>query len=197
MYIPTPYFPNVPKMGDLFIDNIFLASDFPVLFCCKNGKRLFLCICRTVIEEQKWIVSEIDYFTLCEMIHNNISIHDAFKKGSCSCIVTWKPTYKKEKYRLIKSCEISDADLPEKEIKLDAEDEFSVYLKKLEKEFFAHNFENTVVVSRNSQKANRIILNQNNFHNIFNLNVIVNKNQTIQNEKVSVSKILNKPIWIA
>lgn len=141
MYIPKPYFSNVPGMGDLFVDNIFLATDFPVLFCCRNEKRLFLCICRNAIDEQKWIISEIDYFTLSEMINNNISIYNAFKKGNRCCIVTWKPTFNKEKYRPIKNCEINDADLPEKEIRLDAEDEFSEYLKRLEKELFARSFE--------------------------------------------------------
>ena len=75
------------------------------------------------------------------MINNNISIYNAFKKGNRCCIVTWKPTFNKEKYRPIKNCEINDADLPEKEIRLDAEDEFSEYLKRLEKELFAISFE--------------------------------------------------------
>ena len=42
MYIPTPYFRNVPKMGDLTLDNIFLDDGYPVLFTCTNEEKIYL-----------------------------------------------------------------------------------------------------------------------------------------------------------
>ncbi len=119
MYIPKPYFKKVPSMGDLQMDKIFLATDFPVLFTCRNNDRLFLCVCRTIIEEQKWVVSEIKFETLNKMINNQISIYDAFKSGVASCIVSWNNNDKKEKYRPIKNSDIDDSDLPDKDVMLD------------------------------------------------------------------------------
>lgn len=103
MYIPKPYFKNVPSMGDLQMDNIFLATDFPVLFTCRNNDRLFLCVCRTIIEEQKWVISEIKSETLNKMIKNQISIYDAFKSGVASCIVSWNNNDKKKNIALLKA----------------------------------------------------------------------------------------------
>ena len=132
MYIPVPYFKNVPKMGDLEMDNVFLENDYPVLFTCKNKEKIYLCICRTVIEEQKWIVSEIDFEILQQLIENKISIYSAFKsnKGYC-CIVRWKKSTQREEYTVIMSEFLSDEELPRPTVFLDDDGESIEYLEKV------------------------------------------------------------------
>lgn len=132
MYIPNPYFKNVPKMGNLEMDYIFLENGYPVLFTCKNQNRIFLCICRTVIDVQKWVISEINVQTLSNLINNVTSIYEAFKSGkNYACIVKWDKVNKQEEYEVLKCSMLSDSDLPKKNVFLDDEGESLEYLNKV------------------------------------------------------------------
>ncbi|MEE3438825.1 hypothetical protein [Ruminococcus sp.] len=125
MYIPNPYFENIPKMGNLIMDYIFLENDYPVLFTCKNqvNDNLYLCVCRTVIEKQKWIISEISIDTLEKFINDEITVHDAFKvDNKLSCIATWCKEKPKEEYNVIKSSTLLDKDLPNSDVFLEDDD---------------------------------------------------------------------------
>lgn len=131
MYIPNPYFKNVPEIGDLVLDYIFVENDCPILFTCKSTDSLYLCLCRTNIGVQQWVVSEISIHTLANMIHNRISIYDAFKKDNRKAyIVTWQKGYAKEGYKILRSSEIKDEDLPDEDVFLDDDGEALVYLQK-------------------------------------------------------------------
>lgn len=119
MYIPTPYFKNIPGIGDLEMDHIFLEDNYPILFICKNEEeKLYLCLCRTVVSEQKWLISEISLQTLEDLIYNNVSIYDAFKANNHIYIIHWHKT-NQYKYDIIPTANISDFDLPDKTIFLD------------------------------------------------------------------------------
>lgn len=120
MYIPSPYFKDVPEFGDLELDHIFLENGYPVLFTCRNGKEIYLCVCRTVIGTQKWVVSKISFQTLEDMIMNRVSIRDAFvKDNNLSCIIKWNKKDKCEKYNIVKSNTLTDEDLPSKNVFLE------------------------------------------------------------------------------
>lgn len=125
MYIPNPYFENIPKMGNLIMDYIFLENGYPVLFTCKNqvNDNLYLCVCRTVIEKQKWVISEISIDTLEKLINDEITVHDAFKvDNKLSCIATWCKEKPKEEYNVIKSSILLDKDLPDNDAFLEDDD---------------------------------------------------------------------------
>lgn len=129
MYIPNPYFKNIPQMGDLILDYIFLENGYPVLFTCKNKKNnnLYLCVCRTVIGKQKWTISEISVKTLDDMINNRITIHDAFKTDKkYSCIAIWSKDSLAEDYTVIKSSKLLDFNLPDNDVYLDDDDQGTV-----------------------------------------------------------------------
>lgn len=125
MYIPNPYFENIPKMGNLIMDYMFLENGYPVLFTCKNqvNDNLYLCVCRTVIEKQKWVISEISIDTLEKLINDEITVHDAFKvDNKLSCIATWCKEKPKEEYNVIKSSILLDKDLPDSDAFLEDDD---------------------------------------------------------------------------
>lgn len=135
MYIPNPYFKNVPEIGNLVLDYIFVENDCPILFTCKSKDSLYLCLCRTNIGIQKWIISEISIYTLASVIHNRISIYGAFKKDdNKACIVTWQKGYAKESYTILRANEIKDEDLPDEDVFLDDDGEALVYLQEKIKE---------------------------------------------------------------
>lgn len=135
MYIPNPYFKNIPKMGNLVMDYIFLENGYPVLFTCKSdmNSKLYLCVCRTVIGKQKWTISEISVKTLDDMINNRITIHDAFKTDKkYSCISIWSKDSLAEDYTVIKSSELLDFNLPDNDVYLDDDGQDTVgYLQNI------------------------------------------------------------------
>lgn len=133
MYIPNPYFSNIPQMGDLVLDYIFVEDGYPILFVCKSDESYFLCVCRTLIPEQKWIVSEILFEDLKKLLKQEIDIHDAFisYKNGKSCIVKWNKGVSKEQYQVMPTLNLDFNEIPEKGIFLD-EDEIGNYLERLE-----------------------------------------------------------------
>lgn len=113
MYIPKPYFPNIPQMGNLDLDYIFMEDGYPILFTCKNGKSIYLCICRTLCPEQKWIISETNIEILRMMAKREISIKTAFKMMTGkSAIATWSKANLREAYSVFSTTDLSDSDLP-------------------------------------------------------------------------------------
>lgn len=113
MYIPKPYFPNIPQMGNLELDYIFMEDGYPILFTCRKGKSIYLCICRTLCPEQKWIISETNIEILRMMAEREISIKTAFKMmAGKSAIATWSKANLKEAYSVFSTSDLSDSDLP-------------------------------------------------------------------------------------
>lgn len=115
MYIPNPYFSNVPQLGNLVLDYIFVDDGYPILFTCKNNKALFLCLCRSNNPEQVWTVAEITVETLRRMAHRDISIAQAFKEmqNGKACIVKWDKNNPKERYSVFTTSYLNDVDLPD------------------------------------------------------------------------------------
>lgn len=145
MYIPEPYFKDIPIIGNLSVDFVFIENGYPVLFTCKNKDSLYLCLCRTVIDEQKWILSEIDLTILEQLINNTMSVYSAFKaKMGHACIAKWRKDNPKEEYLVIHSDLIEDTDLPDKDLFLDGEDEFSDYLQVVK---------NRILITKSRRKA--------------------------------------------
>ena len=152
MYIPNPYFSNIPQMGDLILDYVFVEDGYPILFVCKADENYFLCICRTLRPEQKWVVSEILLDDLKKLIKGEIDIHDAFisNKRGRSCIVKWSASIIKEQYQVIPTLSLDLNEIPSKGIFLD-EDETGNYLEQLENRERVKEENNVRMESENKQ----------------------------------------------
>lgn len=130
MYIPKPYFENIPLIGDLVLDYIFMENGYPILFTCYKDENLYLCLCRTIYEEQKWIISEITSDILERMLRNELSIHDALRNGfGKACVARWKKETPRETFEVMSSDRLKETDLPEKTVLLDDEGESQEYLE--------------------------------------------------------------------
>ena len=130
MYIPKPYFENIPQIGDLTLDYIFIENGYPILFTCYKEEKLYLCLCRTIYKEQKWVISEINSNLLAKIIMNELSIHDALKNGiGRACIAHWNKENQQETFEVISSNQLDDSDLPDKTVFLDDEGESQEYLE--------------------------------------------------------------------
>lgn len=113
MYIPKPYFSDVPDFGDLVFEYCFVDDGYPLLFLCRNNQRLYICVCRTIKPEQKWVISEVNIDIILRMLRREISVYDAFKLlDKKSCIVKWSKEKPVEDYNILQTCELSDSELP-------------------------------------------------------------------------------------
>ena len=130
MYIPVPYFKNIPQLGDLVLEHIFVENGYPILFTCINKDQMYLCLCRDVYIEQKWVISPITLDILKRLIYNEISIYAALKEhGGKACIATWKDGDRFEKFQLLPCGQLEDEDLPKKTVLLDDEEAEQYYLQ--------------------------------------------------------------------
>ena len=123
MYIPNPYFSNIPQFGDLKLDHIFVEDGYPILFTCRNDKSFFICICRSLVPEQKWIISETNIEILRKLASQEIPICDAFTlMNAKSCIAVWNKNNPMENYTVLPTSNLSTSNLPSRSLYLD-EDE--------------------------------------------------------------------------
>jgi hypothetical protein len=130
MKIPKPYFKAVPLIGDLDLEYIFLEDLYPVFFTCINSaKKLFICLCCDVIEEQRWIVSPVKQFDILRMLKNRLTLYDLFKcEEGKRYIITWIKGI--ESTKIVEFIDIPNYDLPNVNEFFDAdEDEYKEYME--------------------------------------------------------------------
>lgn len=141
MHIPIPYFTNIPQSGSLTLDYIFVEDGYPILFTCKSTTKIYLCLCRTLVPEQKWIISETSIEILTKMANRTIPICDAFKLlNTKSCIALWSKVNPVERYSVFSTIDLQESDLPDNTLYLDEDDADDAidYVKSLAREIALH-----------------------------------------------------------
>ena len=133
MYIPNPYFQNISDIGNLTLDYIFIDDGYPILFTCINAdsKKMYLCICRTLQSQQKWVISEITIQTLEKLIKKEICIKEAFYSvpNGKSCIITWSKD-NPESHSVFTTSLLNEKEVPDSDVFL--EDEYAeIYLEQV------------------------------------------------------------------
>lgn len=124
MYIPNPYFSNVPSIGDLSLEYIFLENGYPVLFTCVSDNRLYLCVCCDVYKEQRWLITPISTSGLLDVINGVRSVRSAFaNETEVGCVAVWTKEDKQEKYSIIPCSDFANDDLPDDDLYLNELDD--------------------------------------------------------------------------
>lgn len=135
MKIPNPYFTDVPKFGDLHVDEILLEDVYPILFTLKNEDgELFLCLCCEIRNEQRWILNPISNKNLIALLTNMLTIRKAFTDGAENKIVAVRDySTEQDTFKIIPVQKLDPDDLPSEDELLDADDgEFNDYIERLE-----------------------------------------------------------------
>lgn len=113
MYIPSPYFPNVPQWGNLTMDHIIIDDGYPILFICQGREGLYLCLCRTTWQKQKWLIAKTELNTLENIAQSKIPIRDAFLNSTDNvCIAVWCKEDPVEKYSFVSPALMTPDDTP-------------------------------------------------------------------------------------
>lgn len=128
MKYPTPYFKNVPQIGNLYLDYIFIEVECPILFTCKDeNKKLYLCDCIDIVKEQEWIIVPTTKEKIVKLIKGEITLYNIFKiADGVGCKAYWNRE-EGQRYHLVKSSELEDNELPDEFLEFE-EDEINEYL---------------------------------------------------------------------
>ncbi len=131
MQIPNPYFNDVPRYGNLIMEQIIVDYVYPLLSVLKdvNGKR-YLCVCFDTRGTQQWIVSPIISSVLIRLLRNKITLEAAFRKTDDAIVyVSRDYDLKMDSYKMMQPDEVPEEYLPAKGEYLDAEiDEWEDYI---------------------------------------------------------------------
>lgn len=200
MYIPNPYFSNVPSIGDLEMDYIIVENDCPIVFICKDKKdQIYFCNCVTMVEIQKWLITRVNEDILKEYFNNKISNYQIFNNSKNKIfVVTWSYECLKENYKIVSNNNLNDDELPQKNSFLDAEPgEFDDYLNILKNRYISEltkSFERQVKISDSIQLINKLINYIPNYKDVVNeKSEKVSYESSFCNSRTNIDKIKKIP----
>ncbi|MBD5585157.1 MAG: hypothetical protein HDQ88_08745 [Clostridia bacterium] len=147
MTIPSPFFKDVPSIGDLEVEQVLEEYHVLLLFTCldKHGNR-YLCVCYNIHLHQDWLVVPVTTETLVSLLRNEMMIRQALAQVDKNAIaVTLDYETRKETYKELRhdSDELKELirTLKELDVPMDAtptddgdQESFEEYIEKLEKE---------------------------------------------------------------
>lgn len=134
MTIPSPYFKNVPGLGDLRMEQIIVDYVYPLLSVLQdNLGRRYLCMCFDTRGAQQWLITSISDRVLASLLKNEITLSFPFEdSGTKKFKVIMDYRTRKETFQLLNSNQIPREDLPDAGEYLDAEPgEWTEYIKML------------------------------------------------------------------
>lgn len=134
MKIPNPYFENVPKYGNLVVEQVIVEYIYPLLSVLKdkNGDR-YLCMCFDTRGSQQWLISPISSSNLIKMLTNRLTLKDSFIKDTDIVIYAFRDyETRKDSFLQMASDKVPLDYLPEAGEYLDAEqNEWEEYIAKI------------------------------------------------------------------
>lgn len=185
---------NIPEIGSLYYDTIFLCASEPILYTCLDDlNNLYLCVfCEESAKQRKWLVAPVSPDNIIDMLEDKITIRDCFLASD------------KDKYSFIYknnklSFKINDKgdwdankspSLPVKGAFMEAdEDEFTEEIEYFE----SLVTKNKVFTQIGTQRIDDTLLDDNNLTPTFDIeNISVVYSNSIDNE-VSINK--SNVIW--
>lgn len=141
----NPYFTDIPGIGNLNWEEIFVDDTCPVFFTLisKTGQR-YISVCCEFYEEQRWLISPISNSNLIRMLKNEISLKNVFlTQNEEKCVIAhWSKDDRTLRYDIVDTCDLPEDDLPLDEM-LETEDgEYAEYIERLEEnDTIAYTFE--------------------------------------------------------
>lgn len=134
MKIPNPYFENVPKYGNLVVEQVIVEYVYPLLSVLKDssGNR-YLCMCFDTRGSQQWLISPISASNLIKMLMNRLTLKEAFVKDTGTVIYAYRNYETREdSFEQMASDKVPTEYLPEAGEYLDAEpNEWEEYIEKI------------------------------------------------------------------
>ena len=112
MNIPSPYFKDVPGIGNLELDEILVDYEYPLLSVLKSERgEYFLCMCYDVSGEresvvQRWAIVSITAERLKSLLRNEVMLISPFRAPvAVKILAEWKFSTKTDSYTRLKTQE--------------------------------------------------------------------------------------------
>lgn len=79
------YWDTIEGIGDLFVENVLVYGNEPVLFVCvsRNGQRYLFMAYNSYVS--KYVFAELSEESLSDMLHNRCSIEQTFRNAGQIC----------------------------------------------------------------------------------------------------------------
>lgn len=72
-------FRKIKGFDNITLDVVLFEAQYPVMFTCKNGGKIYLFICCLVnAEKMEWIGTRTTYDNLIDLLKNKVTIREAF-----------------------------------------------------------------------------------------------------------------------
>jgi len=129
------YFNDVPKFGDLYLEETLFEDECPMLFVLRNkdSSKRFISVCCDFRKEQRWIISTTSVKAILDLLNDKITIRDIFTKPNESFIIAkWERGFENVKFKECNLSQIDEEDLPTGGIFFEADGEFDEYISFLE-----------------------------------------------------------------
>lgn len=137
MRIPNPYFENVPKVGNLRMEQIVVDYDYPLLSVLTDEKQSrYLSMCFDTRGSQQWLITPISNESLIQLLTNRIPLDAPYRESPTNVIHAVRNyETKTETFYELRPADIPDENLPAKGEYLDAEDdEWKEYIERLQEQ---------------------------------------------------------------
>ena len=134
MKIPEPYFQNVPKYGNLSVEQVLVEYVYPLLSVLKDsaGSR-FICMCFDTRGTQQWLIAPISPSNLIKLLTNRLTLKDSFVKDTDTVVYAFRNyETKTDSFLPMAPEKVPQEYLPEDSEYLDAEpDEWEAYIGRI------------------------------------------------------------------
>ena len=135
MSIPSPYFVNTPLYGDLYMEEILVDYDYPLLMVLQDAsKERYLCMCFDTRGSQQWLIAPIALEDLIALLRNEITLAKAFTDPRTKKILaSMDYRTRADSYQLLDADEVPEADYPNPKDYLDPDPcEFDAYIMRID-----------------------------------------------------------------
>lgn len=107
------YFENIKKVGDLYLDYIFLEYECePIYFTCVDDfDHLYLCFCSEIRGKQHWIMSKSNTEILRKVLEHQLDMATALRCFE-NVVIIDRDIYGSEYSRQVKADMVDELDLP-------------------------------------------------------------------------------------
>jgi len=130
----NPYFRDVPKYGDLYMEQVIVDYDYPLLSVLRDGSgNRYLSMCFDTRGCQQWLITSIINQNLVELLTNRMALDIPYRNAPSSVIHAVRDyTTKAETFHELAPEDVPDEFLPRKGEYLDAEEgEWRGYVTRL------------------------------------------------------------------
>ena len=128
------YFEKIPIIDSLFMEQVLFSYDsIPIVFVCVDKKKTrYLCVCDDVIEEESWLIVEVNNKKLLDILMDESTVLSAF--ANKKVVIASRKSNENINYNIEEYNNISKDDLPINDQYLEMKNSLKTYIAKIQQD---------------------------------------------------------------